>query len=287
MQILFKYFSFFCLAISFLATWCSKKSTVLGALFAISYFIAIISGVAEIWTLLPITALAGSIYLWSRQKGEMIRLFLFLLTILLSYPFISHLFKGFHNWNILRNVQISRDSAPFNLWINFDKPLPGFFLLALSIPLLNRNGLKKIWKKTALLLLFTILFMTGISYAGGGIHWDPKIPPFALIWTINNLLLVSIPEEAFFRGFIQNELSRLFGKNIKGAILAIVITSLGFAILHYNWVEDPAFLGLVFLASIIYGAIYQYTGAIESSIITHFLLNVVHFYFFTYPAILK
>ena len=34
-----------------------------------------------------------------------------------------------------------------------------------------------------------------------------------------------------------------------------------------------------------YGAVYLRTGRIEASILVHFMLNVVHIFFFSYPAL--
>ncbi|WP_373665542.1 type II CAAX prenyl endopeptidase Rce1 family protein [Sporomusa silvacetica] len=39
------------------------------------------------------------------------------------------------------------------------------------------------------------------------------------------------------------------------------------------------------VAGLGYGWIYQHTNQIESSILAHFSLNLIHFLLFTYPAI--
>jgi len=39
------------------------------------------------------------------------------------------------------------------------------------------------------------------------------------------------------------------------------------------------------VAGLGYGWVYQRTGRIEASILTHFALNLVHFLLFTYPAL--
>jgi hypothetical protein len=55
--------------------------------------------------------------------------------------------------------------------------------------------------------------------------------------------------------------------------------------LHLIWVGSVPFLCLIFVASLIFGTLYQVTQCIESSIIGHYLLNVTHFLLFTYPAL--
>ncbi|NGX47119.1 MAG: hypothetical protein K1000chlam3_00488, partial [Chlamydiae bacterium] len=60
-----------------------------------------------------------------------------------------------------------------------------------------------------------------------------------------------------------------------------------FAALHYIWVPNIPFLTLVFVAGIIYGSIFQFTRALEASILCHWLFNITHFLLFTYPCCLK
>ncbi len=84
------------------------------------------------------------------------------------------------------------------------------------------------------------------------------------------LFSVSLPEEVFFRGFIQDEL----GNNYK----AVIATSLLFAAAHL-----PAFFfsgdrsaPLTFFPSLIMGSLYLRTRSIVPPAIFHFLANVVY-----------
>ena len=159
-------------------------------------------------------------------------------------------------------------------------------MLALSIPLISsRSTLLRVLKFTAPMSIIGILIMMGISLHFNLVKWDPKIPVIIFIWLFDNLIFVSIPEEAFFRGFIQRELYNRFGKNAWAAFGSICVTSIFFTLLHLIWVADLPFLCLVFVASVIYGSIYQVTESIEASILCHFGLNVTHFLLFSYPAL--
>ena len=66
---------------------------------------------------------------------------------------------------------------------------------------------------------------------------------------------------------------------------SVIAVSLLFALLHFTFVRDLSYLSLTFIASLIYGGVYQATRSIESSIFCHYLFNVVHFFCFTYPAL--
>jgi membrane protease YdiL (CAAX protease family) len=118
----------------------------------------------------------------------------------------------------------------------------------------------------------------------GAAHWNFKLPSFAAARILSNFFLTSIPEEGFYRGFIQNIFCRYF-ENIKlGKILALISTSILFAAAHYYWSPNLEILAFVFLASLLYGGVYLISGKIESAILTHFLLNFIHMTFFSYHA---
>lgn len=118
----------------------------------------------------------------------------------------------------------------------------------------------------------------------GTTHWDFKLPTFVGIRVWSNLILTSIPEEGFYRGFLQRGLSHYFRDTKIGKIAALLLTSVIFTCAHLYWSPNIAILGFVFLASLLYGGVYLISGKIESAILCHFLLNLIHMTFFEYHA---
>ena len=98
--------------------------------------------------------------------------------------------------------------------------------------------------------------------------------PVAFILT--QLLMVALPEEVFFRGYLQNKI----GNNIKG----IIIVSLLFAIGHFVTLclgggHNIAICSqaiLTFFPSLVMGYLYLKTKTLWASIIFHFFANIVH-----------
>jgi membrane protease YdiL (CAAX protease family) len=89
-------------------------------------------------------------------------------------------------------------------------------------------------------------------------------------YIIFQLLLVSLPEEFFFRGFLQDSISRNFR--------AVLIVSLLFSIAH---LPKAVFLGewvslFSFFPSIIMGWLYMKTNNILPGTIFHLLANLVY-----------
>lgn len=281
-----KFLCFFALAMSFISLWLKKTPWVFGSFLFISYVLALQTKIATPITLIPIGLLFLLQLSLKYTENQRIRFLLFCTATLISFALAFHLLPGFYNWHLIHNMHISQDATAYNLWLNFDKPWIGIFVLSLTTPLLSsKDQLIKMLKIAIPTSCIGIILMIFCSYSLGLVKWDLKIPTIFFIWVFQNLLFVAIPEEAFFRGFIQKEFSKWFGQTSKGDCASVLASSILFLLLHLVWVRDFAFLGLIFVASLIYGTIYQVTQSIEASIICHFSLNLTHFLLFTYPML--
>jgi membrane protease YdiL (CAAX protease family) len=65
--------------------------------------------------------------------------------------------------------------------------------------------------------------------------------------------------------------------------VALTLSSVLFGLSHLG--GGLLYSALATMAGFGYGWVYQRTGAIEASIGVHFLVNALHFVFFTYPAL--
>lgn len=282
--------SFFALIMSFVSLWIKRTGWLWGAFLVIAMTLAFEARILIFPALLPIFALFTAHFLLKHPTVQgPLRFSLILLVVAISLGLWFHLFPGFNNWKIVDQEVLSPRAVPCTLWLNFDKPLIGLFILAWSLPLLrSKTDWLRVARRTLPLSVLGIGCIMFLAIYGDIVRWDPKVPTIFIVWTIENLVLVCMPEEAFYRGFVQEELFKWLGKKMRWAnIGAVVLTALFFMLLHLNWVKSIPFLTLVFATGIIYGAIYQYTRAIESSIFCHFMLNWIHFIFFTYPALAK
>jgi hypothetical protein len=84
-------------------------------------------------------------------------------------------------------------------------------------------------------------------------------------------------------GFVLHYLDIYFIRFRYGQYVSLLLVSIFFGVLHYSggW----KYILLATIAGIVYGYIYQKTKRIEASILTHFVLNTLHFLLFTYPAL--
>jgi len=278
---------FFSLMMSFLSLWIKRTPWLWGTFLVISYLLAYHERIVDAKTLLPLFFLCIIHKILAYNVQGLLRVFLFLAAVAISFGLCLHFYPWFHNWRILHHIQVSHNGVPYTLYANYDKPFIGIFILAWSLPLLQtKHEWYLLLKKTLPFTLIAIIFLLGPAFYAKVIQWDPKFPTFGISWIAINLFLVVIPEEAFFRGFIQKEIFKWLGGKGAAHIGSVVVASLIFTLPHFIWVNQLPFLGMVFLAGLVYGSIYQWTKAIESSIVCHFITNLVHFLFFTYPALI-
>jgi membrane protease YdiL (CAAX protease family) len=99
--------------------------------------------------------------------------------------------------------------------------------------------------------------------------------------TINELfgqlVIIALPEEAFYRGYLQSRLDDAFPSRIRilGAEVgpALIISSVIFALGHFATIREPARLA-VFFPSLIFGWLRARTKGIGASVAFHASCNI-------------
>ncbi|GAB4191744.1 MAG: type II CAAX endopeptidase family protein [Simkaniaceae bacterium] len=279
--------TFLFLAFAMASLWARKTPWAWGLLGGLSFFFAYRSHAVQIETLIPIALLMLCFGALSHPVQRFMRLLLVLTAAILSMVMMLHFMPGFRNWLLSEKMIIGRNSLPYNLYWNFDKGLVGLIILALYHPI---AGSQKEWSKILLrvipLILIGIPAMIFLAHHFQFIDFDPKITWLFLPWAFSNLFFAVIPEEAFYRGFLQKEISDHIPNRFSG-LLAILTVSIFFALMHLFFIYSLKYASFAFLAGIIYGIAYQWTKCVEAGILCHFAFNAVHFLFFTYPALQK
>jgi uncharacterized protein len=144
---------------------------------------------------------------------------------------------------------------------------------------ISRSGLTAIvWA----LITAAIVFIP--FYFGWRWYWHPK-GTFALHMkqtellneVVGQLVIIALPEEAFYRGYLQSRLDEALPWRIRfiGASVgpALLVTSLVFAIGHFATIRDPARLA-VFFPSLLFGWLRVRTGGIGAGVLFHAMCNL-------------
>jgi hypothetical protein len=109
----------------------------------------------------------------------------------------------------------------------------------------------------------------GLGLALGFLQWHARLPRLgevAFAWAFT-FLFIAIPEELYFRGWVQNLLERHLGR-----LPALFITAVVFGLAHFN--KRTAFFNwhyvlLAALAGIFYGRAWRQERRVTASAITH------------------
>ncbi|MGR3973506.1 MAG: CPBP family intramembrane metalloprotease [Candidatus Rhabdochlamydia sp.] len=258
-----------CLYGAILSLWIKKDPRVWATFMIV---LALLGGIAghihlEGYVLLIVLSL-----LWIRyhQKRD---LSVFIALIALSIGFKLKLLPGFTPFYITPKFAIGL--------IN---PLMGLFPLALLTPLVqDKRELKKVFQGVVMGCV-GIAFLAALAIISKASVWSVKIPSYAAIRIFSNFVLTAIPEEGFYRGFVQAMLGSYFKKIRGGNLLALLLSSLLFSLSHLYWSPNLGILTFTFVTSLLYGAVYLYSGKIESAILSHFLFNLLHMTCFSYHA---
>ncbi len=258
--------------------WCGLVITLLSAflLGAIS-----VTGIALVGVLLAIS------YGANKSEHRIIKVLLTTLVIIFCLALAAHLLPGFNNLLVLEQVSKSEQSRDFTMYLNIDKPMILFALLLMYPDILKpvfkpelkselKPELNLIWPQLLGIIAIALIVIFGLANAWSLIKIEPSLPSWWWLFVLNNLLLTCVMEELFFRGFIQQQLSKHFKP-----IIGLAIASILFGIAHFG--GGLAYVFIATLAGILYGFIYQATGKLSYAIAGHFLLNFLHLWLFTYP----
>lgn len=251
-------------------------------LLSIGYGLALTYGQLGLLALVSIGLLLVAGYAVRQQRNPWARYLGHGLFIVLALGLAMHWLPGFYNGRGIDPQRFTADAVPFSMYLNQDKPLIGLWLLLACPWIVARRPLRLSIYATALALTLTTIAALGGAVLLGIISWAPKWPDQAWLWVLNNLLLVTLVEEALFRGYIQGGLSRRFQQLPYGENLALLLASLLFGLVHvgagWQWVL------LASIAGAGYGLAYRF-GGLGAAIATHFSLNLLHFGLFTYPML--
>jgi membrane protease YdiL (CAAX protease family) len=148
--------------------------------------------------------------------------------------------------------------------------------LMLGVPFIMASEVKGLrWNPRGILigLLISVvilsLYMLVIRKA-----FDFTKVSFSLIMV--HLLLIAIPEEVFFRGYLQEKI----GNDLKGILVVSLLFAVGHVVTRclFSTCNGGGYSQalLTFFPSIVMGYVYLISGTLWANILFHFLANVVY-----------
>ncbi|MFC1736890.1 type II CAAX prenyl endopeptidase Rce1 family protein [Candidatus Hydrogenedentota bacterium] len=161
----------------------------------------------------------------------------------------------------------------------------GVFAAGLGVTTFAEQGFTfRPWRLDLLVIIFACIIIlpvgmvvyslirTNIMGIPFRVGWDLYLP---VVWY--HFAYAALPEEIFFRGFLQTNLGRAFGgkfPDLYARLAAVVIVAAVFAYAHV-FVQDMPIYWLAFLPGLVFGLMREFTGSLTSAIAFHTICNVV------------
>jgi membrane protease YdiL (CAAX protease family) len=284
------YLPFLLLLTAVIGLW-MHRAIWIGALLAAivaGYFSGALYGLAALWIALlaalalayaRMRAISGSSTdpVWQAFVGAVF--FLFALAMSLA------LLPGFTRVVLVDAAALSPGAAPYDIAVGFPKVVTGILILGLINPVLVRSWseLGRVLARAAPVFAITALVALAAVLLMGYTRFAPKWTVVFLLWAPINLFFTCLSEEAFFRGFIQHELSRVGSRPALAAGIALGIAAVLFGLAHFS--GGPTYVIAAAIAGVGYGWAFMRTGRVEGAMAVHFGVNATHFLLFTYPRL--
>jgi uncharacterized protein len=141
-----------------------------------------------------------------------------------------------------------------------------------------RSGLRALVVASVMLVVVAIPFWFGYRawFSRGAFSFARTVPNVDAV--LGQLFVIALPEEAFYRGWLQTRLDARFGKEVRVLGLpltgGIVLTSAIFAVGHFLTIPNPARLA-VFFPSLLFGALRRREGGIGAAFVFHAMCNLL------------
>jgi membrane protease YdiL (CAAX protease family) len=166
------------------------------------------------------------------------------------------------------------------MYLTLDKPLVAFWVILAAAPVMAGTTARTTLGAALAACAAAIVVCLGLALALGVVGWAPKWPESGWLWLINNALLVTLAEEALFRGYVQQRLAQCWRGQRWSATAAPGVAALLFGLAHYagGW----QWMLLAGIAGVGYGAAYRH-GGLAAAVLAHLGLNAAHYGLFTYP----
>jgi len=133
------------------------------------------------------------------------------------------------------------------------------------------------WALTLALLIFPLFWLGWLAFWRPEASFTPASFGVVAAEAPGQLLVIALPEEAFYRGYLQSALDEAFPPRLRvlGAPLgaSVLVTSALFALGHLATEVDPNRLG-VFFPALVFGWLRARTRGVGAPIVFHMACNL-------------
>ncbi len=133
------------------------------------------------------------------------------------------------------------------------------------------------WALSCVAVLFPLFLIGYRVYWRPLLHFHLRFPPSMPSYVAGQLVVIALPEEAFFRGYLQSSFDRIWTARVRvlGADvgLGLLAASAIFAVGHVLTLHYPERLA-VFFPALVFGWLRARTGGIGAGVLFHATCNI-------------
>lgn len=279
------FFAFFFLLFSICSVWLFEKKRFAGIFFAVGVVIAFITSLIDYQGLFITIIFCSANYVYFKRQVEPIgSAAIFTMILVMCFLLASQMLPGFIPWQVVNDEVISANGSPYSLALNIDKVIAGAAILIFGlVPIRRMLHLKQMLNATFPITAIGAVIIATFALLFGVAAMNIKVPEVWITWLAINLLINCVCDEAIFRFFVQGRIYKAIETVPFSAAISIVLSTALFV--TYYAPAPTNYLMAVGLGSVVFGYAYHVTQRVEAAILCHFVVNVIHFFFFSYPML--
>jgi membrane protease YdiL (CAAX protease family) len=239
------------------------------------------------WLLIPIALIAATfLKAFVFYKNNLIPASTWFFSLICLLLLATYKPEGFTYPLIFAVNSLHENGLPYAHYINIGKLIAGIVVAAFLWTDIRDDFRYFLSIRSWMIIVISVLVVLFLSVIVLKLGFYPKFTEYTLLFLLFNLVFTCFSEEAFYRLFVQSSVEKLsvtvLSSNILlSRFLGVSCATVVFVITHLPSTVDT--LIVIFTAGAIYALIYAFTRSLFAAILTHFMVNALHFSLFEYP----
>lgn len=230
----------------------------------------------------PLAALIVGLWLLQRGQNKLLSFSGWSIALLSGVVMAIYRPDGFSYPQLFAVDSLYPGGKPYTQFINLGKLLGGIAVaMWLLLPRLKEDMsalcITKNWAGIAagvVAVMLPAMLILELNLA-------PKPGVYIALFLVSNLLLTCFSEEVFYRLLVQQPATAQIQKKYYGAVFGVTCATAFFMLTHFTLNAELALV--MGIAGFAYAMVFCLTNSVLASILTHFLVNAIHFAFLSYP----
>ncbi len=216
-----------------------------------------------------------------KNLDNLIKAALWIFLLVFGFNLLGHKLTGFNNMEVIYEKP-SQPAVYYNLWINYDSLFFGVALFIFKYEKISFEYLKRTLMLGILSAVMVIPIIAVLASRYELLSYEYFIPEYLLYW-VWIAALYALVAESFYRMFIIDSVIGNRPYNLTKLALIIIFSSALYALQPV--LEMSEHIKVNFIVGLLYSLVYVYSGKrVEASFLVHFLVSMIHMFFFTYSV---